>query len=316
MLVSAVLVVRPLCEGQVPTSLGRAIQSLFYRWMAATDEKLASGLHDSQQAKPFSVSNLCLLTRSASQTEPLEAAESNPLEPAAPDKREEEGPGEGRLPYRPGRTDLVTVSPGQEYWFRFTTYHPSLSEPLLEKVLTALPTEFKLLEVPFGLVEVITDPACHLWAGTDTYEAISARQMLNPAPSNLFSFRFASPTVFKYNKHSLALPVPELVFGSLLNKWNENAPLTLSEELRRYARECIFPLFYRLGTRPINFEEFQETGFTGICQFQATNRDRYWLGMLGSLAEFAFYSGIGHRTTMGLGQVRPLPARPPVVRGG
>ena len=48
-----------------------------------------------------------------------------------------------------------------------------------------------------------------------------------------------------------------------------------------------------------------QIGFTGPVLFTALNRDRYWLNVLHLLAAFAFYSGVGYGTAIGLGQVRP-----------
>jgi CRISPR-associated endoribonuclease Cas6 len=38
--------------------------------------------------------------------------------------------------------------------------------------------------------------------------------------------------------------------------------------------------------------------------YRALGADRYWLGVINLLADFAFYSGVGVQTTTGMGQVR------------
>ncbi|MEI6046286.1 MAG: hypothetical protein WCS37_18205, partial [Chloroflexota bacterium] len=199
MLISAVIVVRPVHKGQVPANLGRALMGVFYDLVGRVDEKLASSLHNSNQTKPFTVSNLCRarfdhpLTseNNADSSEDELGAEGGELAVEELTEETSESNRE-RSSYRPGRTDLITVSPESHYWFRFTTYHPSLSKLLLEKILPTLPTELKLLDVNFRVVEASTDKNFHPWAGSDSFEAISARQMLNPAPGHRFVFRFAS----------------------------------------------------------------------------------------------------------------------------
>ena len=47
-----------------------------------------------------------------------------------------------------------------------------------------------------------------------------------------------------------------------------------------------------------------QIGFTGRCGFTAFNDDRYWLGVIQLLTDYAFYAGIGYQTTMGMGQAR------------
>jgi CRISPR-associated endoribonuclease Cas6 len=47
-----------------------------------------------------------------------------------------------------------------------------------------------------------------------------------------------------------------------------------------------------------------QIGFVGKCQYTALNRDRYWLGVIQLLTDFAFYAGIGYQTAVGMGQAR------------
>ncbi|MBI5953038.1 MAG: CRISPR system precrRNA processing endoribonuclease RAMP protein Cas6 [Chloroflexi bacterium] len=59
------------------------------------------------------------------------------------------------------------------------------------------------------------------------------------------------------------------------------------------------------------------TGFSGTVGFSLIPKGKikaswqeYWEGaatVMQSLAQFAFYSGVGHHTTIGMGQCRPLP---------
>jgi hypothetical protein len=48
-----------------------------------------------------------------------------------------------------------------------------------------------------------------------------------------------------------------------------------------------------------------------------TNWQEYWEGastVMQSLAQFAFYSGVGHHTTIGMGQCRPLSSKQSTTR--
>jgi CRISPR/Cas system endoribonuclease Cas6 (RAMP superfamily) len=75
MLVSAVIKVRPVAEGQIPIGSGRAVQALFYEWLTKVNPVLAEKLHDSNQVKPFSVSSLNGLGRSGGGPGPGERGE-------------------------------------------------------------------------------------------------------------------------------------------------------------------------------------------------------------------------------------------------
>lgn len=45
-------------------------------------------------------------------------------------------------------------------------------------------------------------------------------------------------------------------------------------------------------------------GGVGRATYTALGGDRYWLATIQMLADFALYSGVGVKTTIGLGQVR------------
>jgi CRISPR-associated endoribonuclease Cas6 len=44
----------------------------------------------------------------------------------------------------------------------------------------------------------------------------------------------------------------------------------------------------------------------GQATYRALAGDRYWLGVMNMLAEFALYSGVGVQTATGMGQARKL----------
>ena len=105
----------------------------------------------------------------------------------------------------------------------------------------------------------------------------------------------------------LPLPLPELVFGSLLDRWQAIAPIALHPDMRRFAAEAVVLGRYHLRTRGMPYKQGgMQIGFTGEATFIALNRDRYWLNVLHLLAAFAFYSGVGYQTGAGLGQVRAV----------
>jgi CRISPR-associated endoribonuclease Cas6 len=116
---------------------------------------------------------------------------------------------------------------------------------------------------------------------------------------------FVAPTTFKSQGRWLPLPLPELVFGSLLDRWQAFAPIALHPETRRFAAEAVALNRYRLRSRGIPQKEGGlRIGFTGRADFVALNRDRYWLNILHLLAAFSFFSGVGYGTAAGLGQCR------------
>ena len=271
MLLSAVLTLRPLQAATVPANLGRATHAWFLDQVRATDPVLAEALHQADVTRPFTVSNL-------------------------------QGTG------RPSQGQ-VTLSPEQTVSLRVTSFQPELSSLLREHILPALPETIKLAEVTLRLDGVTTDAGQHPWAGTATFEGLVQEHTLatRSVPSQV-TLRFASPTVFRSSGVNVPLPLPELVFGSLLQKWNAFAPLRLPSEVRRFAGEGMVISRYRLRTERVVFGEEGERGvypgFVGVCSYAIQVKDRYWMGLIHLLAAFALYAGVGARTTMGLGQVR------------
>jgi CRISPR-associated endoribonuclease Cas6 len=149
------------------------------------------------------------------------------------------------------------------------------------------------------------------WAAAATYEALSAPWLLGRAtPDQRLSLRFSSPTTFKSAERHVPVPLPQWVWGSLLEKWNAFAPVALPPEARRFAEECLALTAYQLQTRMVPLKEGGlRAGAVGWTRYTALNRDRYWLSVIHLLADFALYAGVGVGAAMGLGQCRREVAR-------
>jgi CRISPR-associated endoribonuclease Cas6 len=105
----------------------------------------------------------------------------------------------------------------------------------------------------------------------------------------------------------IPIPLPELVFGSLLERWNAIAPLAFPEEAKRYAAECLAISRYKLSTRAVPLKGGGlRVGAVGKISYISLNYDRYWMSVMATLAEFALFSGAGAGTAMGLGQCKKM----------
>ena len=198
------------------------------------------------------------------------------------------------------------LSHEQTYSLRFT----ALAGPVAAALQTAVKVgeRLELDRHLFQIEAAGTEEAGHSWANATTYEALSAPWLLGRVPPEpRFKFQFASPTTFKSQKKHVPVPLPALVFGSLLEKWNAFAPVALPPEARRFAEECLALARYSLRTHMANAKEGGlRTGAVGVAYYTAINHDRYWLSLMNLLADFAFYAGVGAGTTMGLGRCRRL----------
>lgn len=126
---------------------------------------------------------------------------------------------------------------------------------------------------------------------------------------------FLSPTAFKVGDHSFPFPLSELVFASLLRHWAAVSPVAMPPGLDALM-PSIMVARHELRTELLQFHKFKAIGFTGTVVYELPDEmPDPAVRALNCLADFAFYSGVGWKTTMGMGQTRridharPLPRR-------
>ena len=268
-LLSLVLTVEPLeippARTEFPRWWGRAAQAALLDVVAGRDEALAAGLHEESSLRPYTVSNLL-----------------------------------GRFE-RKGGAPLT----GQTYSLRWTALRPELTGLLLRFAETATGTTLELDHVPFRVLAAAHKAEDKPWAASESYAALASRYLPGVDVPRRVTFQFTSPVVFKSGGISHPLPAPELVFGSLLEKWNAFAPLAFGPELRRFAQECLAVSRFDLKSRQVPLKDGGlRIGAVGQVTFTATNSDKFWLGQLHTLAAFAQFSGLGAGAAQGLGQAR------------
>lgn len=265
-----VLTIRPIASADVAPDLARATHAAVLRLLAASDRALAARLHDDEGPKPLTVSNVMGLQSRG-----------------------------GRAAVTPERTHQLRVT---------------LLDAELEQAAGGWTPE-TLGELEIGgagwRVEGLTaDGAAHPWAGRASYEELAAPALLRAAggPSR-WTLELASPITFRQRGVVMPLPLPDLVFGSLLDRWNAFAPLALPEEVRRFAAECLAVSRFELWSQAVHGKgDVPQIGAVGRCTYSAINRDRYWLACVEALARFAVYGGVGAGTARGFGQARLVPA--------
>ena len=270
MLISIVVTVESDSERLLPRSVGRAHYAATLQRLQSVAPRLVTAIHDDDGPKPLTCSDIL----------------------------------NGR-----SNRDGTRLEPGRPYYLRVTGLTPSVSQALLEALVEKPPETVEFVRNPLRVTGATVEETEHGWAGSTTYEALAARQM---PPSSMpirrqVTMQFASPTAFKQAGRQTPLPLPDLVFGSLVERWNRFSPLALSPEMRRFGAEMLALTRYRLQSRPVPQKNGAlRIGGVGTASYRALGGDRYWLAAMQMLAEFARYSGVGVQTATGMGQARRL----------
>jgi len=269
MLVSIVTTVETDTEILLPRNVGRAHYAAILQRLHAVNSGLVASIHDGDGPKPLTCSDIL----------------------------------NGR-----SNRDGTRLEPGTPYYLRVTGLTLDVSQALLKALVEKPPAAIELLRHPLRVTGATADAAGHGWAGATNYDALAARQMLpGGSIAKQVTMQFASPTAFKQAGRQMPLPLPDLVFGSLVERWNRFSPLALSPEMRRFGAEMLALTRYRLQSRPVQQKNGAlRIGGVGTATYRALGGDRYWLATMQMLAEFARYSGVGVQTATGMGQARRL----------
>ena len=149
---------------------------------------------------------------------------------------------------------------------------------------------------PFRVRAVLQEG--HPWAGLTTY----ARLFQGPHSPNL-PLRFYSPTFFRRKGVQYPLPEPRLVLESLLRRLEAFGPLKAPQEVREALLERTTVRFLE-GRTQMARTEVDTVGFVGKVVYhlpKATEEEALWLSALG---RYAFFSGVGAKTSLGYGLAR------------
>lgn len=183
-----------------------------------------------------------------------------------------------------------------QWWVRIALLEEGLYARLSPHLFGLVGQSVKLKE-PFRVRAVLQEE--HPWASLSTYPRLFQGQA---SPS--LGLQFASPTSFRRKGNSYPLPEPKLVFDSLTQRWNAFAPVKVPPELAEtWERVTITRLQgHTQAIRP-NPDE-RGVGFVGRVVYHlpaAKPTEAQWMQALG---RFAFFAGVGAKTSLGFGRVR------------
>jgi len=186
------------------------------------------------------------------------------------------------------------VTEGGEYSFSLA----SLNKEMFE-VLVTVSSDLTGKEIQLGSGKFLVTGVNPIFGekGLTYFDLLEKRQS-----SLEINLEFCSPTSFRQQGVQEVFPLPNLVFGSLLRKWNSFSPVILPVEL---AYSSVFVKKFNLRTELVDFGNYKIIGCVGTCTYQMDKRLMdYQVNIFTTLASFAGISGVGYKTSMGLGDVR------------
>lgn len=186
------------------------------------------------------------------------------------------------------------TQPGDNFYFRICLLDGNLIQPLLDGLQQQETKPVILAKFPFVIRNIYTLPGTHHLAGATDYSLLAKTPVTKDIELN-----FLSPTSFKQSQNIQNFPLPELVFGSLHRRWNAFAP----EEYKLPDIEWMgLVSAYELKTQALKMEGGAEIGAQGWVKYRFKDDEQAKIANI--LANFAFFSGVGRKTSMGMGQVR------------
>ena len=261
-------------DGRVPLTQGALAHAAFLDLVHAADPDLADRLHDSGARQPFTLSPL------------------RDLPGAHPDE------------------DGYRLHAGHRASLRLTLLDPDLFMAFLRRLLAAGPDlRLRIGDVTFAVESAIGAPGSHPWAGYTTAGELRDRAGAEPRIRLLF----ASPTAINLGQKDAAkqrmilIPAPRFIFGALRGTWNRSTGDEIPLAFETWVDDFVFVREVRnWQTAVYQLKRGVHPGGFGDVTFEALEHDAIHLRTLNLLADFAFYSGIGSKTTMGMGQARRL----------
>jgi CRISPR-associated endoribonuclease Cas6 len=264
--IAVVFTVRPHQPISIGSGLGRATYMAVLALLKRDNQSLADQIHDHDGLKPLTVSSVM---------------------------------------YADGADATGEVTPEQSYAIRVTALSPELEE-LVATWPERAPTHFMLDTTRWQVEAATADQDAHPWAGRATCAELAAPGLTGTGgKQRRWELYFAAPVTFRQRGMNQPFPLPELVFGSLLERWNCFAPLPLPDEARDFVSGAVAVSAYDLhSVRAQTKNNAPQIGALGRCTYTATRPDPYGVPCLDVLARFAFYSGVGAGTTRGFGRAR------------
>lgn len=268
---SIVITLQAQDAGSLPITHGHLIHAAFLNILRWVSPQETQALHDSNLRNPFTLSPLSGL--------------------------------------RGAKKGYFPVQAGQKTWLRITMMDAGILHDFTTYFIQGH-THIRLDSIRFLVTEILFASQSHNWSrssSTDTLFAQWATTSLKEMHQTI-KLHFRTPTAFhlrgKPNRFFHVLPDPVLVFGELAGYWDGLSGDNCSDVMAAFVQDRVAVSRYQLETHSLRFPESPQLGFTGEVTYTILpDAASSMIRQLNLLADLAFYTGIGHKTGMGMGQV-------------
>ena len=306
-LYALLLQLRPIQEGTLMSFSGELVHAAWLSWLRSAAPDVATWLHEGNKRRLFTCSSLQF-----PYARMVEAERNNIHLPLTPEKI---------------YTIRITLLLGE----LFPLFYKALTNFQQSSTRSGVTPPFMRLGRQSLLLEevVIENDTPTGWSGftsfTDMVEAVQRKKLGGTIPLKL---EFASLTSFNrgnaqnraYGNHCARLPLPSYVFPYLAKRWQELAPPELASIVQREAieqyilDEGIVISDYDFKPHAVKFTTHWQPGFIGSCTYALRGPDEATTTttpltlrqQMVLLARLAFYTGVGYKTAMGMGQTKEI----------
>ncbi len=244
---------------------GKHLHALFLTLVNSIDNQLAEYLHRSSSNKDFTISPLQVVNHQ----------------------------NQNQITWQKQKKD---IKKGSNCWWRITLLDDRLFGLLTPLWLSINPQKpFHLGSGELQITSILSSNNSHPWANACTYQDINE----NASQTNRnLQFKIYTPMAFRQGKYDISLPTADLVFSSILRRWNNYSNLPFDN----VDFSSIFPAYFDLKTEVVINDKNKFIGCVGDINYKILGEiDSSLIKTINILADYVFYCGIGRKTTMGMG---------------
>lgn len=271
---SLVLKLTATTFGHLTEALGELAHAAFYATIREIDSQLSAHMHDEQTRSAFSLSPL--------------------------------------YGFAPSDGHRVTkISPGQTGWLRVGILDSHLFQTFMDYLLNSTSPTLRIGQTQLAITEVLGTPQSHPWAGYTTLTALMALADEQEVRQR-WVLEFASPTAIRWGEASNGVrrvelfPMPRMALAGLRSRWDKLSGEHWGRDFEEWVeRNVVVGRVWRWETTSVAFQRQQYTGGMGKLEYRLLDAsDAQAARHLNRLLHFGFYTGIGAKTTHGMGQMR------------